>query len=62
MTTIYLMRHSTSTAFLLSQWYQIQYIGSYKFNNKDFFDGKWNYCETFRLDFDDNNNLLNIKI
>ena len=26
-----------------------------------FFNGKWNYCETFKLEFDDNNNLVNIE-
>ena len=33
----------------------------YKFNNKIFFDGKWDYLETFKLTFDENNNLINIK-
>ena len=26
-----------------------------------FFDGKWNYLETFKLEFDENNNVVEIK-
>ena len=26
-----------------------------------FFDGKWDYCETFKLSFDRNNKLLDIE-
>ena len=33
----------------------------YKFNNQVFFDGKWDYLETFKLTFDDKNNLIDIK-
>ncbi len=57
---ILIVGHSTAFAFLLSTWCEINYSGPYKFNNKDFFDGKWNYCETFKLEFD-NNNLINIE-
>lgn len=40
---------------------EIDYTGDYKFRGKPFFDDKWNYCETFKLEFDDNNNLINIE-
>ena len=33
-----------------------------KFNDKEIFDGKFNYLETFKLEFDDNNNLIAISI
>ena len=46
---------------LFSKWCEIDNKGICKFNNIQFFDGKWNYCETFKLTFDDNNNLVNIE-
>ena len=58
---ILIVGHSTATAFLLSNWCEINYSGEYKFNGKTFFDGKWNYCETFKLEFDDDKNLINIE-
>ena len=57
---ILIVGHSTAFAFLLSTWCEINYSDSYKFKNKEFFDGNWNYCETFKLEFDNNNNLINI--
>ena len=53
--------HSTALASLFSKWCEINYTGSYKYNGVEFFDGKWNYCETFKLEFDDNNELISIK-
>lgn len=58
---ILIVGHSTATAYLLSNWCEVSYDSDYKFNNKVFFDGKWNYLETFKLTFDDNNNLVQIK-
>ena len=57
---ILIIGHSTALAALLSKWCKINYTGPYTYNNKEFFDGKWNYCETFKLVFDDNNNLISI--
>lgn len=57
---ILIVGHSTATAFLLKSWCEVNYADSYKFKGNVFFDGKWNYCETFKLEFDDNNNLINI--
>jgi len=57
---ILIVGHSTATAYLLSNWCEISYDSDYKFNNKTFFDGKWNYLETFKLIFDENNNLISI--
>lgn len=58
---ILIVVHSTATAYLLSNWCKISYDSDYKFNNKVFFDGKWDHLETFKLTFDDNNNLIEIK-
>ena len=33
----------------------------YYFKGNKFFDGKWNYCETFKLTFDDDNKLIDIE-
>jgi broad specificity phosphatase PhoE len=57
---ILIVGHSTATAYLLSNWCEISYDSDYKFNNKTFFDGKWEYLQTFKLTFDDNNILLDI--
>lgn len=57
---ILIVGHSTAFAFLLSNWCEINYSEPYKFKNKEFFDGKWNYCEAFKLEFDDKNNLVDI--
>lgn len=59
---ILVVGHSAALAALFSKWCKVQYTGEYKFNGKEFFDGKLNYCETFKLTFDDNNNLANINI
>jgi len=58
---ILIVGHSTALASLFSKWCEILYTGPYKYNDREFFDGKWNYCETFKLEFDDNNNLVNIE-
>ena len=48
-------------AALFSKWCEISYPSEYKFNGKVFFDGKFNYCETFKLIFDDDKNLVDIE-
>ena len=58
---IVIVSHSTATAFLLKKWCEVKYEGPYKFNCNEFFDGKWNFCEIFKLEFNDNNELLSIK-
>ncbi len=58
---ILLVSHATALTCLLSKWCKIEFLGDYKFNNEVIFDGNWNYCETFKLVFDDNNNLLSIE-
>ena len=53
--------HSTAMMILLKTWCKVSYDSDYYFKNKVFFDGKWDYCETFKLEFDDNNELISIK-
>ena len=58
--SILIVSHATAISFLLKNWCEVRYSDSYKFRDKVFFDGKWNYCETFKLEFDENNNLIDI--
>lgn len=58
---ILIVGHSTATAYLLSKWCEISYDGEYKFKGKEFFDGRWNHLETFKLEFDENNELISIR-
>lgn len=58
---ILIVGHATALTSLFSKWCEIDETNGYKSNGKQFFDGKWSYCETFRLEFDDNNNLINIE-
>lgn len=58
---ILIVGHATIITFFLRKWCDITYLGNYKFNNNVFFDGNWHYCETFKLKFDENNDLLTIK-
>lgn len=46
---ILIVTHSTSVMYLLGTWYSVTYGSDYKFNDRVFFDGKWNYCQTFKL-------------
>lgn len=57
---ILIVGHSTSFSALLSKWCEVKYNEPYKFNGKEIFSGKWNFCESFKLVFDDNNNIINI--
>lgn len=57
---ILIVGHATAFASLFSKWCEIDYNG-YKFNGKTFFNGKWEYCEAFKLAFDDDNNLIDIR-
>lgn len=58
---IAIVSHSTAMAFLLKKWCEIYYDKEYQFNGVSFFSGKWNYLETFKLTFNDNNELINIE-
>ena len=58
---IAIISHSTALLYLLGKWCHISYDGNSTFNGKVFFNGKWNYCETFKLIFDDDLKLINIE-
>lgn len=58
---IAIVGHSTAPAFLLGKWCEISYADDYKFNGKVFFNGKWEYCQTFKLTFEDQE-LIDIKV
>ena len=53
--------HSTAMMILLKTWCEVSYDSNYYFKGNKFFDGKWNYCETFKLVFDENNDLVSIE-
>ncbi len=61
---IVIVSHATAISYLLKKWCNIQIIDDklrYSFNNKILLDGYFDYCETFKLDFDDENELLDIQ-
>ncbi len=58
---VLIVGHATALAALFTKWCEIKSPNVYKFNDKFFFDGNWNYLETFKLDFDDNNDLISIE-
>ena len=53
--------HSTAMMTLLKTWCDVSYDSDYYFKGNKFFDGKWNYCETFKLIFYDNDILVSIE-
>lgn len=57
---ILIVGHSTAFSALFSRWCEVRYNSPFKFNDKVFFDGKWNYCEAFKLVFNDDNDLVDI--
>lgn len=57
---ILIVGHSTAFASLLTKWCKITENG-YEFNGSKFFNGTWNHCETFKLEFDNNKNLVKIE-
>lgn len=61
---IVIISHGTAISFLLKEWCDIKFVEEklqYNFNGKNIFNGYLNYCETFKLEFDNNNNLISIK-
>lgn len=58
---IAIISHSTAIAFLLKMFSDVKYGGNYTYNGDTYFDGKWEYLETFKLIYDENNNLVNIE-
>jgi len=61
---IAIVSHATAISYLLKKWCDIQVMDDklrYSFNNSIILDGYFNYCETFKLVFDDNNKIINIE-
>lgn len=57
---IAIISHSTAIAFLLKKWCEVYYDKDYKFNDLTFFNGKWKYLQSFKLEFKENE-LINIE-
>jgi len=58
---IAIVSHSTAIAFLLKMFSEVKYDGNYTYKGNEYFDGRWEHLETFKLIFDENNILLDIK-
>ena len=61
---IAIISHGTAISFLLRKWCSIEInAGKSKvfFNDKIIFNGTLDFCVTFKLEFDDDNNLIKIK-
>lgn len=57
---IAIVSHSTAIAFLLKMFSEVKDDGNYTYKGTDYFDGRWEHLETFKLVFDENNVLLRI--
>lgn len=61
---IAIVSHGTAISYLLKKWCDVNIVDDklrYSFKNEIILDGYFNYCETFRLVFDDENKLIDIK-
>ena len=61
---IAIVSHATAISYLLKKWCDITIVDDkprYSFNNKILLDGYFDYCETFKLVFDDNNSIIDIQ-
>lgn len=61
---IAIVSHGTAISYLLKKWCEVNIVDDklrYRFKNEIILDGYFNYCETFRLVFDDENKIIDIK-
>lgn len=61
---IAIVSHGTAISYLLKKWCDVNIVDDklrYRFKSEIILDGYFNYCETFRLVFDDENKLIDIK-
>ena len=61
---IVVVSHGTAISFVLKKWCKIDIHDDklrYTYNDKIIHEGYFNNCETFKLEFDDDNNLINIE-
>ena len=62
--SIAIVSHGTAISYLLKKWCDVSIIDDklrYTFKNEIIFDSCFNYCETFKLEFDAENKLIDIK-
>ena len=60
---IAIVSHGTAISYLLKKWCKIEIVNDtleYSFNGKIILHGYFNYCEAFKLEFDDNNEIIDI--
>lgn len=60
---IAIITHATAISYLLKKWCNIDIVEDklrYSFNGKVLLNGYFNYCETFKLEFDNDNKLISI--
>ena len=61
---IAIVTHGTAISYLLKKWCDVNIVDNklrYSFKNEIVLEGYFDYCETFKLLFDDNNNLTSIE-
>lgn len=61
---IAIVSHGTAISYLLKKWCDVNIVDDklrYSFKNEIILDGYFNYCETFKLVFNDENKLIDIK-
>ena len=61
---IAIVSHATAISYLLKTWGNATIVDDkmrYSFNNKIILEGHINYCETIKLEFDNENKLINIE-
>lgn len=62
---IAIVSHATAITYLLRKWCDISAINDkfrYTFNNKILLEGFIDYCAAFKLEFDSDNNIINIEL
>ena len=57
---ICIVSHSTAMTALFKTWCEIKINDGYYFKGNKFIDTKWDYCVSFKLTFDEENNLIDI--
>ena len=60
---IAIVSHGTAISYLLKKWCDVEIVDDkleYSFHNNLLLDGYFDYCETFKLEFDKNNELISI--
>lgn len=57
---ICIVSHTVAMTSLFRVWCDVLLDDGYYFKGNKFSGTKWNYCEIFRLEFDNDNNLVSI--